>query len=116
MASQLLNRRSTTTVILTRARCSTRTSRASKPSGPAAGCGTPSDTAVATHCCRRSVCQMMTAEEAKALAYRLLADELPRRWAHTKGVARRARSLAIILGDHSELVEVAAFLHDIGYS
>jgi HD superfamily phosphodiesterase len=59
---------------------------------------------------------MMTAEEAKALACRLLADELPRRWAHTQGVARRARSLAIILGHHSELIEAAAFLHDIGYS
>lgn len=59
---------------------------------------------------------MMISEEAKALARRLLADELPRRWAHTQGVAARARSLATILGDNSEIVEVAAFLHDIGYS
>ncbi|GAA3112939.1 putative nucleotidyltransferase with HDIG domain [Kribbella aluminosa] len=59
---------------------------------------------------------MTTADEARSLARRLLADELPRRWAHTQGVAARARSLAGILGDESELIEVAAFLHDIGYS
>jgi putative nucleotidyltransferase with HDIG domain len=59
---------------------------------------------------------MMTVEEAKALALRLLADELPRRWAHTQGVAARARALATLLGDQAQLVEAAAFLHDIGYS
>jgi HD superfamily phosphodiesterase len=59
---------------------------------------------------------MMTSQEAKSLARGLLADELPRRWAHTQGVAARARGLAIILGDRSELIEVAALLHDIGYS
>ncbi|MFD7159396.1 HD domain-containing protein [Kribbella sp. NPDC059898] len=59
---------------------------------------------------------MMTVAEAKSLACRLLADELPRRWAHTQGVADRARTLAPILGDRSELIEVAAYLHDIGYS
>jgi putative nucleotidyltransferase with HDIG domain len=58
---------------------------------------------------------MMTAEEASSMACRLLADELPRRWAHTQGVAARARELATILGDRSELIEAAAFLHDIGY-
>lgn len=58
----------------------------------------------------------MTVQEARSLARRLLADELPRRWAHTQGVAARARELAAILGDHAELVEAAAFLHDIGYS
>ncbi|TCC38878.1 HD domain-containing protein [Kribbella speibonae] len=59
---------------------------------------------------------MMTAEEAESVARRLLADELPRRWAHTQGVAARARELAPILGDRSGLIEAAAFLHDIGYS
>ncbi|NIK61296.1 HD domain-containing protein [Kribbella shirazensis] len=59
---------------------------------------------------------MMTAQEARSLARRLLADELPRRWAHTQGVAARARELASILGDQAELIEAAAFLHDIGYS
>jgi HD superfamily phosphodiesterase len=65
---------------------------------------------------RRTVGQMMTAEEAKSLARRLLADELPRRWAHTQGVAARARTLAPILGDQAEVIEAAAYLHDIGYS
>ncbi|WP_410790546.1 HD domain-containing protein [Kribbella sp. C-35] len=59
---------------------------------------------------------MMTVVEARSVARRLLADELPRRWAHTQGVAGRARELAPILGDRSELIEAAAFLHDIGYS
>ncbi|TDD11295.1 HD domain-containing protein, partial [Kribbella turkmenica] len=58
----------------------------------------------------------MTAQETRSLARRLLADELPRRWAHTQGVAARARELATMLGDRAELIEAAAFLHDIGYS
>lgn len=65
---------------------------------------------------RRTLWLMMTAQEARSLARRLLADELPRRWAHTQGVAARARELAPILGDRAELIEAAAFLHDIGYS
>ncbi|MDX2970966.1 HD domain-containing protein [Kribbella solani] len=58
----------------------------------------------------------MSAADAKSLAGRLLADELPRRWAHTQGVAARAQGLAGILGADAELIVVAAFLHDIGYS
>lgn len=50
------------------------------------------------------------------MACELLSAELPRRWAHTQGVAARARDLVTILGDQSELIEVAAYLHDIGYS
>ncbi|WP_457029465.1 HD domain-containing protein [Kitasatospora sp. P5_F3] len=50
------------------------------------------------------------------LAESLLSDDLPRRWAHSKGVADRARSLAPILGPDAELLEAAAVLHDIGYS
>ena len=41
---------------------------------------------------------------------------MPRRWAHTQGVAARARTLAPILGDEADLIEAAAWLHDIGYS
>jgi putative nucleotidyltransferase with HDIG domain len=58
----------------------------------------------------------MGVEEARSLARRLLEDELPRRWAHTQGVAARAGELSAILGNDAELVEVAAWLHDIGYS
>ncbi|WP_238352462.1 HD domain-containing protein [Kribbella solani] len=58
----------------------------------------------------------MSATDAELLAGRLLADELPRRWSHTQGVAARARGLAGILGMDAELIVVAAYLHDIGYS
>ena len=41
---------------------------------------------------------------------------MPRRWAHTRGVAARAQTLAPILGDAADLIEAAAWLHDVGYS
>jgi hypothetical protein len=47
---------------------------------------------------------------------RTLLDPLPRRWAHVQGVAAQARSLAAILGGDADLLEAAAWLHDIGYS
>ncbi|WP_058046255.1 HD domain-containing protein [Streptomyces roseifaciens] len=50
------------------------------------------------------------------LSESLLSEPLPRRWAHSLGVAERARSLQPILGDDAELLEAAAILHDIGYS
>lgn len=53
---------------------------------------------------------------AAELARTFLEVPLPRRWAHVQGVARQARSLAPILGDDAELLEAAAWLHDIGYS
>src|SRR6185312_9230875 len=46
----------------------------------------------------------------------LLQESLPRRWAHVQGVAGRARSLAPVLGADAELLEAAAWLHDIGYA
>jgi hypothetical protein len=53
---------------------------------------------------------------AAQLARDLLEVPLPRRWDHVQGVADRARSLAPILGNEAELLEAAAWLHDIGYS
>ena|ERR1039457_2484643 len=50
------------------------------------------------------------------LAQVLLRDPLPRRWAHVQGVAERARSLAPVLGADADLLEAAAWLHDIGYA
>lgn len=50
------------------------------------------------------------------IAESLLAEPLPRRWAHSQGVAERARSLAPILGADADLMEASAILHDIGYS
>ncbi len=52
---------------------------------------------------------------AQDLARTLLADALPRRWAHVQGVAARARSLAPAVGTDASLLEAAAWLHDIGY-
>jgi hypothetical protein len=52
---------------------------------------------------------------AEGLARTLLVDSLPRRWAHVQGVAARARTLKPSLGPDAGLLEVAAWLHDIGY-
>lgn len=53
---------------------------------------------------------------AAQVAGRQLAEPLPRRWAHTRGVAARAASLRPILGADAELVIAAAWLHDVGYA
>lgn len=53
---------------------------------------------------------------ARDLARELLERPLPRRWAHSQGVAEQARSLRAVLGDDADLVEASAWLHDIGYS
>ena len=50
------------------------------------------------------------------LARGLLQEPLPRRWAHSQGVAARARGLAPVLGADADLLEAAAWLHDIGYA
>lgn len=54
--------------------------------------------------------------QARDLAQRLLQEPLPRRWAHSQGVAARARVLAPLVGEDAELLEASAWLHDIGYS
>ena len=53
---------------------------------------------------------------AEQLAQALLQEPLPRRWAHVQGVAARARSLAPVLGADADLLEAAAWLHDVGYA
>lgn len=54
---------------------------------------------------------------ARNTARRLLADELPRRWAHTAGVARRAQQVARVLPvEERDLLVAAAWVHDIGYA
>ena len=47
----------------------------------------------------------------------LLGGPLPRRWAHVQGVAKQARKATLLFdpADH-ELLEMAAILHDVGYS
>ena len=59
---------------------------------------------------------MPLADWAEQLARRLLEDPLPRRWQHTRGVARIARTLAPILGTGADLLRASAWLHDIGYA
>ena len=56
-----------------------------------------------------------TAAWAEGLARALLAGSLPRRWSHVQGVAARARTLKPSLSTDADLIEAAAWLHDIGY-
>jgi putative nucleotidyltransferase with HDIG domain len=53
---------------------------------------------------------------AEQLVRALLQEPLTRRWAHVQGVAARARGLAPVLGADADLLEAAAWLHDIGYA
>jgi hypothetical protein len=59
---------------------------------------------------------MPQADWAEATARKFLAKPLPRRWAHTQGVAAAARGLGPVLGLDADLVTAAAWLHDIGYA
>ncbi len=53
---------------------------------------------------------------AHELCRSLLAAEQPRRWAHCQGVAQQAASIGPALGEHADVIETAAWLHDIGYA
>jgi hypothetical protein len=53
---------------------------------------------------------------AQRLAGDLLAEPLPRRWAHSQGVGRKAESIAHLAGRDADLLTCAAWLHDIGYA
>lgn len=57
----------------------------------------------------------MDVSEACELARRLLADDLPQRWNHVQGVARRAELFADQLPSW-KILKAAAYLHDIGYA
>jgi len=59
---------------------------------------------------------MKQADWAEEVTRKLLEIPLPRRWAHSQGVAAQARALAPILGEEADLLEAAAWLHDVGYS
>jgi HD domain len=65
---------------------------------------------------RHSVTVMSHPDQAEQVARQLLAEQLPRRWAHTQGAAAAARTLSAVLGEHAGLLTAAAWLHDIGYS
>ncbi|MGW1430917.1 HD domain-containing protein [Streptomyces sp. NPDC002431] len=53
---------------------------------------------------------------ARKIAEKELSTVLPRRWAHSQGVASRASELGTVLADDAELLSAAAVLHDVGYA
>ena len=55
-------------------------------------------------------------DQARELARDLLAEALPRRWAHVQGVARQAGRVAAGLAEPGSALIAAAWLHDIGYA
>ena len=59
---------------------------------------------------------MDLADWAEDTARTILQTPLPRRWAHTQGVAAQARTLESILGNDADLLVAGAWLHDIGYA
>ncbi|WP_405543779.1 HD domain-containing protein [Streptomyces goshikiensis] len=59
---------------------------------------------------------MQLATWAHDLAESLLAESLPKRWAHSKRVYSQALTLAPALGEDAELLAAAAIAHDVGYA
>ncbi|MFI6860021.1 HD domain-containing protein [Streptomyces sp. NPDC050421] len=53
---------------------------------------------------------------ARRVAEKELSGVLPRRWAHSQGVAARAAGLGPVLAGDAELLVSAAVLHDVGYA
>jgi hypothetical protein len=46
----------------------------------------------------------------------MLAESIPRRWAHSQGVGRKAESVAHLVADDASALIAAAWLHDVGYA
>ncbi|WP_411076374.1 HD domain-containing protein [Streptomyces sp. cmx-4-7] len=55
-------------------------------------------------------------EWAAQVAEAELRSPLPRRWAHTRGVASRAAEVEAAMGKDAALLVAAATLHDVGYA
>ncbi|MFJ3599882.1 HD domain-containing protein [Streptomyces sp. NPDC090126] len=55
-------------------------------------------------------------EWATQVAEAELSSTLPRRWAHTQGVAKRAVEVSQVLRQDASLLVAAATLHDVGYA
>ncbi|MEV6123839.1 HD domain-containing protein [Streptomyces sp. NPDC052077] len=53
---------------------------------------------------------------ANQVAEKELSAPLPRRWAHSQGVATRASGLGRVLAGDAGLLSAAAVLHDVGYA
>ncbi|MFE9169396.1 HD domain-containing protein [Streptomyces kebangsaanensis] len=58
----------------------------------------------------------VTLDWAGRIAEAELGKTLPRRWAHSQGVAARAAEAGRLLGRDAELLAAAAVLHDVGYA
>ncbi|MEU0688479.1 HD domain-containing protein [Streptomyces uncialis] len=58
----------------------------------------------------------LSGEWARRVAEAELGGTLPRRWAHTQGVAERAVEVGQVLGQYAGLLVAAATLHDVGYA
>ena len=61
-------------------------------------------------------CMTTLASWARTAGPGALQEPLPRRWVHVQGVAARACGLAPVLGADADLLEAAAWLHDVGYA
>ncbi|MFJ4825500.1 HD domain-containing protein [Streptomyces bacillaris] len=59
---------------------------------------------------------MNVAEWSTRVAEAELKAVLPRRWAHTQGVACRASEIRKTLGQDADLLVASATLHDVGYA
>jgi len=59
---------------------------------------------------------VVNAQQARSLASSHLAADLPQRWRHVQGVARRASQIAPSVTDPDDTLVCAAWLHDIGYA
>lgn len=59
---------------------------------------------------------MADIKSAERIAHELLASELPRRWAHVRGVATRAELVPLAHKSVATILVTAAWLHDIGYA
>ena len=59
---------------------------------------------------------MITGDRSRDAARGILAEALPRRWAHVQGVAQKAERVAACLALSDGALVAAAWLHDVGYA
>jgi hypothetical protein len=64
----------------------------------------------------RRLSGVIAASRAREMAHGVLAEALPRRWAHVQGVAGKAESVRAALALSGDVLPAAAWLHDIGYA
>jgi putative nucleotidyltransferase with HDIG domain len=64
----------------------------------------------------RRLAVVIRVSEAREMARSVLAEALPRRWEHVRGVAGKAERVTASLALSGEVLVSAAWLHDIGYA